>query len=183
MVITCCHGYAYMQVAATDHDSEAYGDVMYAIVHVSAAATDKFSINPQSGLIQVLPSAVMQRGATYSITVQAADGAQGAMQRVSQAIVEVTVQASAAQSAPYFEIVNYTVAVSEGTPVGTPLVKLQARDLDGDTVSYEIYPPNTDFAVDADTGVVTIQRPLDYEELSVRHLSVRANDRKTMPVS
>lgn len=53
------------------------------------------------------------------------------------------------------------LSLPEDTPVGAPVYRLQAADPEGSRVHYSI--SGQYLAVDRDTGVVTLTRPLDRE--------------------
>lgn len=54
------------------------------------------------------------------------------------------------------------IVISESTPVGTEIYKLEGIDPEGSTLRYDIFGTDV-LSVDHDTGVVTIVKPLDYE--------------------
>lgn len=53
------------------------------------------------------------------------------------------------------------LAVSEGTPPGAPVYKLQGEDPEGSRLHYSI--SGEYFTVNRDTGVVVLRKPLDRE--------------------
>ena len=75
----------------------------------------------------------------------------------------------------------YNLSVTEDTPVGTTLLKVQAQDGDSGLqglVSYSITSGNEDnsFLLDSSDGTLTLRRLLDHEVLSQYSLTVRASD-------
>jgi hypothetical protein len=57
------------------------------------------------------------------------------------------------------------VSIQEEQPVGTVLLNLIASDQDSDISHYEISPPSQYFAINNETGVVTIKQVIDYETI------------------
>lgn len=82
---------------------------------------------------------------------------------------------------PIFAEASATVSVQEGAPSGTVVGLLLATDVDdGDVLTYSLYAGNEDgaFAVDADSGVVTVNDGgyLDFESEPQRSIGVRVTD-------
>lgn len=68
---------------------------------------------------------------------------------------------------PWFTQKTYSANISESTPVGTEVVRLNATDVDQDNkVLYSLHSARSSaslsaFKVDYQTGVITIMQPLD----------------------
>ncbi|XP_072881460.1 cadherin-23 [Hemitrygon akajei] len=88
---------------------------------------------------------------------------------------------------PVFHNQPYSVRIPENTPAGTPIFIVNATDRDqgtGGSVLYSFQPPSRFFAIDGARGVVTVQRPLDYETAQAYQLQVNATDQdKDHPLS
>ncbi|KAH1027486.1 hypothetical protein HUJ05_000983 [Dendroctonus ponderosae] len=80
-----------------------------------------------------------------------------------------------ANSPPSFVKDMNNIVISESTPVGTEIYKLEGIDPEGSTLRYDIFGTDV-LSVDHDTGVVTIVKPLDYETNSTLHLVVSLED-------
>ena len=79
---------------------------------------------------------------------------------------------------PRFDASSYAYEVYETASVGDLARVVQAFDVNGDTVTHSITAGNEagKFAIDADTGEITIAGVLDHETVSSYTLTVRASD-------
>lgn len=77
---------------------------------------------------------------------------------------------------PKFSEAEYVAEISESTAVGSPLVLVSATSLS--PVSYEIKEGNRDgmFLVNYQSGLVSMQKSLDYEQVSFYQLKVRGTN-------
>lgn len=152
----------YTQIKATDIDEGQNANVSYSINHVSNQGHSKFHIDPSTGWIET--TGRMMAGDQYSITVQATDS--GGL--YSQTIVEVVVVAGPNTKSPMFSQASYEVTVSEGSPINTTVIPLRAVDPENDPVTYAILSGNDlrQFAIGEKTGIVSVIRKLDREELT-----------------
>ncbi|GLH01449.1 Fat-like cadherin-related tumor suppressor homolog [Gryllus bimaculatus] len=83
--------------------------------------------------------------------------------------------------APVFTALSYQVLVPENEPLGATILTVSAADSDqgpNGMVRYAISGGNErgEFAVDAVSGAVTIQQPLDYDTVPEYHLNITASD-------
>ncbi|XP_072398558.1 cadherin-99C [Diabrotica undecimpunctata] len=159
-------------IQATDNDEGENAAIRYSIYHVSNNGNNKFTINPITGLIETVGK--LNAGEQYSLTVQATDS--GGL--YSQAIVEVTISPGPNTQAPVFEQSVYDIEVSEGATINSTIATLLAVDPEGDPVTYSIVSGNDlrQFAIGAKSGVITIIRQLDREDLNTYQLVIKAED-------
>ncbi len=160
-----------------------------AAVRLSVAAGNeegKFRLDPRTGVLYVAGQldAEARSGGGYALTVSALDQANAGARRQSSARVRVTVR-DENDNAPTFgpgkSGRERTVSLEENQPMGARAARLEAADADaGDNgrVSYSLANVNpVPFEVDANTGVVTATRLLDYEtDRREWRLVVRASD-------
>ncbi|CAH1118837.1 unnamed protein product [Phaedon cochleariae] len=160
------------KVQATDNDEGDNAIITYSIYHVSNNGNNKFTIHPLTGLIETVGQ--LNAGEQYSLTVQATD--KGGL--YSQAIVEVTVSPGPNKQPPVFEQPAYDLEVSEGASINSSVAAIVATDPEGDPVTYSIVSGNDlrQFAIGAKTGLMTIIRQLDREDLNRYQLVIRAED-------
>uniref|UniRef100_A0AAG5CSC6 Cadherin domain-containing protein n=1 Tax=Anopheles atroparvus TaxID=41427 RepID=A0AAG5CSC6_ANOAO len=160
------------KVQASDNDAAENAVVTYSIFHVSNNGASKFAIDAQTGEIET--RARLNAGEQYSITVQASDV--GGLS--SQAIVEVTITPGPNTKPPRFARPVYEVQVSEGAEINSTVIVLKAEDPENDPVSYAITTGNDlrQFSVGKDSGVISVIRKLDREDLTRYQLIVRAED-------
>lgn len=160
------------RVQATDNDAGENAIPAYSIFHVSNNGANKFTIDTKTGEIETRGK--MSAGEQFSITVQASDI--GGLS--SQAIVEVTVSPGPNTKPPKFVKPVYEVQVSEGAEINSTVAVVKAEDPEDDPVRYIITSGNDlrQFAVGQDTGVISVIRKLDREDLTRYQLIIRAED-------
>ena len=160
------------KVMAIDNDSGENAVPTYSIYHVSNNGANKFTIDNKTG--EIMRSSKLVAGERYSITVQATDIGN----LYSQSIVEVTVIPGPNTKPPRFLKSIYEVQVSEGADINSTVVVVKAEDPESDPVRYVIISGNDlrQFSVAPDSGVISLIRKLDREELNRYQLIIRADD-------
>lgn len=160
------------KVHATDNDAGENAIVTYSIYHVSNNGGSKFTIDSKTGEMETRGK--MSAGEQYSITVQASDI--GGL--YTQAIVEVSVSPGPNTKPPKFEKPVYEVQVSEGAEINSTVAVVKAVDPEDDPVRYSITSGNDlrQFSVGTDSGVISVIRMLDREDLTRYQLIIRAED-------
>ncbi|XP_029661885.1 cadherin-99C isoform X1 [Formica exsecta] len=160
------------KVEATDNDEGENAEITYSIYHVSNNGLHKFKIDPKTGVIESVRK--LNAGEQYSITVQATD--KGG--RYSQTIVEVNVIPGPNTRSPVFQQPVYEVQVSEGASINSTVATITAIDPENDPVSYSIVSGNDlrQFAIGDKSGVITVIRKLDREDLTRYQLLIKAED-------
>nr|XP_014277946.1 cadherin-99C-like isoform X1 [Halyomorpha halys] len=161
-----------IEVQATDNDLGENAIISYSIYHVSNNGRNKFNINPQTGEIDSVGK--LTAGEQYSITVQATD----AGGKSSQTIVEVNIVPGPNTRSPVFKESNYEVTVSEGAPINSTVATIYALDPEQEEVSYSIISGNDlrQFGINDKTGVISVIRKLDREDLTRYQLLIKAED-------
>ncbi|XP_066582504.1 cadherin-99C isoform X2 [Prorops nasuta] len=160
------------KVEATDNDEGENAEITYSIYHVSNNGLQKFKIDPKTGVIESVRK--LNAGEQYSITVQATD--KGG--KYSQTIVEVNVIPGPNTRSPVFQQPVYEVQVSEGASINSTVATIAAIDPENDPVSYYIVSGNDlrQFAIGDKSGVITVIRKLDREDLTRYQLLIKAED-------
>ncbi|XP_039601252.1 protocadherin-9 isoform X2 [Polypterus senegalus] len=123
---------------------------------------------------------------TYVMKIKVEDG--GSPKKSSTAILQVTVS-DVNDNRPQFKDNQIEVIIPENAPVGTSVVQLQATDADIGTNAEIRYIYSTQvspatkrlFALDGNTGLITVQRPLDREETAIHKVTVLASDGMPSP--
>ncbi|XP_006873718.1 PREDICTED: cadherin EGF LAG seven-pass G-type receptor 3 [Chrysochloris asiatica] len=80
---------------------------------------------------------------------------------------------------PVFQSAHYSVSVNEDRPVGSTVVVISASDDDvGENarITYLLEDNLPQFRIDADSGAITLQGPLDYEDQVTYTLAITARD-------
>ncbi|XP_067361274.1 cadherin EGF LAG seven-pass G-type receptor 2 isoform X3 [Channa argus] len=164
-------GTSVVTVSAVDQDINSV--VTYQIS--SGNTRNRFSITSQSGggLITLALPLDYKLERQYVLTVTASDGT-----RFDTAKVFVNVT-DANTHRPVFQSSHYTVNINEDRPVGTTVVVISATDEDtGENarITYFMDDSIPQFEIDPDTGAVTTQMELDYEDQVSYTLAITARD-------
>jgi len=172
-------GRSVLQVQATDPDLANNGDVTYWIKNTHGM----FEIDAKTGLVRLVSRLPNDRqNSTFEMELFAQD--HGVTPNIGKAIL--VVKASNTQNhPPKFDNFSYLVAVNENLS-GIPLLKVTATDPDpgkAGRVFYRIVKatkPNV-FRIDRNSGRITLESPLDYEENKHLELTVEARDEAKDP--
>ncbi|XP_029302997.1 protocadherin-16-like [Cottoperca gobio] len=126
-----------------------------------------------------------EKRSTYTLSLEAFDG--GFPKTTDQMTLDITVQ-DINDNAPVFNQSRYHAIISENLQPGSNILQVFATDADeGDNgmVLYEINRRQSDpdryFVIDSRTGVITLNKPLDFEMRRVHELVVQAQDNATQP--
>ncbi|XP_076606771.1 protocadherin-16 [Chaetodon auriga] len=175
---------------ATDADKDQLTTQGYAIREGNVGQA--FRLETKRGANKVLYLDLVVNGlldrekrSTYTLVIEAFDG--GSPRRIGSMTLEVTVT-DINDHAPLFNQSRYHAIISESLPQGSSILQVFATDEDeGDNglVLYEINRRQSDpdrfFVMDIKSGVITLNRPLDYELKRVHELVVQARDNASHP--
>lgn len=121
----------------------------------------------------------------YSLTIEAFDGGVPARMGTLQLSIHVLDEND---NPPVFDQTEYQASVPEDAPLMSPVCQVHATDLDlGDNgrITYEINrrqsDPNEVFSINRTSGVVYVNKPLDYEAQAFHELVVSATDNGAQP--
>ncbi|GAA6100438.1 cadherin EGF LAG seven-pass G-type receptor 2 isoform X1 [Tachysurus ichikawai] len=164
-------GTSVVTVSAVDRDINSV--ITYQIA--SGNTRNRFSITSQSGggLITLALPLDYKLERQYVLSVTASDGT-----RFDTAKVYINVT-DANTHRPVFQSSHYTVNVNEDRPVGTTVVVISATDEDtGENARITYYMDDSipQFSIDPDSGAVTTQMELDYEDQVSYTLAITARD-------
>ena len=122
----------------------------------------------------------------YELVVEAFDG--GSPPLSSRLHVNVTIQ-DVNDNPPIFNQTRYTASVPENATVGTPVLAVNASDADVGTngrIEYLINRRQSDreemFRIDSETGMVYVNKALDFESRERHELVIVARDRGAQPL-
>ncbi|KAJ2947536.1 hypothetical protein O0L34_g17324 [Tuta absoluta] len=165
------------KVEATDIDEGENARITYSIYHVSNNGGNKFTIDPNTGVIS--STGRLQAGEQYSLTVRATD-AKGLS---SQGIVELNVAPGPNTRPPVFSSRDYFAPVSEGAAINSTVTTVTAKDPENEPVTYSIVSGNDlrQFAVGSTTGIITVIRSLDREVLTRYQLAMTCVSSRLVP--
>uniref|UniRef100_A0A8D2J9S6 Cadherin EGF LAG seven-pass G-type receptor 2 n=1 Tax=Varanus komodoensis TaxID=61221 RepID=A0A8D2J9S6_VARKO len=164
-------GTSVLTVSAIDRDVNSV--ITYQITNGNTR--NRFSITSQSGggLITLALPLDYKLERQYLLTITASDGTR---LDTTQVFVNVT---DANTHRPVFQSSHYTVNINEDRPVGTTVVIISATDEDtGENarITYFMEDSIPQFKIDMDTGGVTTQMELDYEDQVSYTLAITARD-------
>ena len=167
---------------ATDGDIGSQGDITYGMFSTDHSYVD-FFIDTFTGEINITEPLDWEKENSYVLRVVASDGgnpSRSAVRTLSVQVLDVN------DNFPVWEQEIYSVMVQEDLPVGSVIIQVAASDLDqaftgsgplqNGYVTYSISSGGDVFAIDPDTGVVSVLSPLDREERSEYNLTLNATD-------
>ena len=165
-----------VKVFARDADEVDKGKVVYSIYHVSNNGKEKFRIDSETGQIESVSR--LMAGEQYSLTIQASDS----RSMRSQSILDVLVIPGPNAGGPTFAKERYEIEVSEGISPYSAVATLEATDPENDHIAYSIVGGNVndDFIIGQHTGILTVAKRLDREEVSSYNLLIKAQDRGSL---
>lgn len=168
------------KLSATDRDIGRNAELIFML---STSQTD-FTIDPRNGFIKTAHEFDREKLVTStgqnSITLEATVTDNGVLRLKDTVKVKIFIL-DVNDNAPKFLRAPYKVQISEGSVIGTQLIRVYTHDADeglnGD-VFYYICDGNNDgkFAIDGATGQVSLVKTLDREATSTYTVTVIAHD-------
>jgi len=171
-------GYQVGSVEATDEDSGPDGLIYY--LFLGSSIDRGFAVNVNTGAITVSRRLDRESQSRVVLSVLAKNFGSIRGNDIDEAQIIITIQDG--NDPPVFGKDLYTVDLSEGTPVGTHVVSVEASDIDirplNSRFSYEILQGNDHnaFRIDVVTGRIETGALLDRETASSYSLIVGAVD-------
>lgn len=164
-------------VKAEDLDQGVNSAIRYAII--GGNTQGHFSIDSQSGEFTVVSALDYEKVRSYRLIIRAQDGGQPARSNTTNMILRVL---DANDNDPKFYTSLFQESVSEASPVGHSVLKVQAYDADdgpNSEIDYSIVPNEQflPFTVDSVSGWILTTQELDRETNSVYDFLVVAKDR------
>ncbi|XP_078387064.1 cadherin-23 [Cetorhinus maximus] len=148
---------------------------------VGEEASKYFAVESETGVVWLRQPLDREEISELQVEFSVSD-----KQSVIKGIVNIQV-GDVNDNPPVFHNQPYSVRIPENTPTGTPIFIVNATDRDqgtGGSVLYSFQPPSRFFSIDGARGVVTVQRPLDYETTRAYQLQVNGTDQdKDHPLS
>ncbi|XP_051521516.1 protocadherin Fat 3-like isoform X2 [Myxocyprinus asiaticus] len=164
-------GSAVLIVTALDKDKGKNAQISYSIDSGNTGNT--FKIDPVLGIISVARELDISNIGHYILSVKAMDNGSPALS--STAVVQISVTLSD-NAGPKFPQNEYQAEVPEGVAIGTSVITVNALSLS--TLTYDIRHGNGDrtFRINQYSGVITMQKSLDFETVSSYVLIVTASN-------
>ncbi|KAJ7338978.1 hypothetical protein JRQ81_012880 [Phrynocephalus forsythii] len=177
---------------AMDRDAGANGVASYELMPGSDAqklfglqvAEDQDEKQPQ---LIVMGSLDREQSESYDLTIKVQDG--GSPPRASSALLRITIL-DMNDNAPKFEKPLYEAELSENSPMGHSVLQVKANDSDQGAnaeIDYSFHQASDMvrrlLRLDRATGLITVQGPVDREDINVLKFSVLAKDKGANPKS
>ncbi|NXP32884.1 CAD23 protein, partial [Leiothrix lutea] len=163
-------------VRATDRDTGNGGLVNYKIV---SGAEGKFEIDESTGLITTIEYLDYETKTSYLMNVSATDQAPPNNQGFCSVYVSLL---NELDEAVQFSNSSYEAVIMENIPLGSEVLRVQARSIDNlNQITYK-FDPNTNpqalslFKINGITGVITVRGQVDREKGDFYTLTVVADD-------
>ncbi|KAK0143246.1 Protocadherin Fat 4 [Merluccius polli] len=173
------------KVTATDFDQGPEGEVFYLLFGLNKNMG--FEIDRHSGDIYTTGSLRMHGNSPAVLTVLAKNRGVISGTNVDEGSVRISIIEM--NNAPEFTPTLYSTNVRENIAVGTSVVRVSALDKDSIwywsqfSFSIEQGNKNTAFVIHPLSGVISVNSPLDREQLAHYNLSVTATDKGTPPAT
>lgn len=164
-------------VTAQDPDEGINGQVTFTL----ASQTDLFSIEPNTGALMLEKQLDRETTESHTVVVEARDGRPSDPNaHRTQQTIKIRVR-DANDNAPRFERPSRKETVSEDVSVGKSLLRVFAEDKDeglNGAVRYFVVGGvgQHDFHLDMSSGVLRVQKKLDYERTKEYTLTIQAED-------
>ena len=162
------------QVEAEDQDHGYNGDLVFVISNGDQDSV--FQINMTTGVVSIMSGLDREKTQDYMLNITACD--QGANQKCTSILSHVIVL-DQNDNSPVFMKSAFSFFFPENTRNGTPVVTLNATDLDSGIygeVTYILETQTEDFSLNPKTGVLIVSKELDRESREFYDLTVRAVD-------
>lgn len=162
-------------VNAVDSDQDDNGMIKYSLL----TFTNLFEVDEISGDVSVKGNLDRETFPRYDLKIEARDEAKEDPQLISIADLVVVLE-DVNDNPPVFVPKVYRIKVPEDAPPGTVLLWVESYDLDlgsGGTVSYNLKNiEGGTFLLDTSTGLLSLEKELDFERKQFYNLTVRAVD-------
>ena len=170
-----------VRIRATDADEGANAKMKF---YLTGEASEHFTLDPASGQLKTAKPLDREHRPIYTLTAHVQDRERPQWECTSE--VEIVLM-DINDNAPQFGQDWYTFSIPEDAEVRTIVGKVHASDADlgvNRKVRYALLPLPTvsghhqahHFAVDAESGIVTVAKSLDRESTSSYNLTVTATD-------
>ena len=179
-----------LTVRATDKDDGRNGGVYYYLETLN----DLFAIDPITGAIRVVGILNTNNRPTSEVTLEvvASDRGRNPLKTTQNVLIVIQNVANypppfptniIPNSPPTFPYGPYNFKVREDFPAKAVVLIIRAVDRDREQLRYTLIGGSGDFTLNQLSGVLTLQRPLDYEAgRKVYNMEVEVRDSSNMPV-
>lgn len=142
--------------------------------------SEQFSLDINSGYLKTVSALDRETQSKFSLLAHVQDKEHTSWECSSQ--IELIIS-DLNDNAPQFTLPYYSVALPEDVEVGTLVTKVHATDADigiNRKIKYSFVDSfNNHFKIAAESGIITLAKPLDRELRAVYNLTVKATDQGT----
>lgn len=164
-----------LSILATDADEAENSKLRF---YLTGDGDDDFILDENSGHLKTARQLDRERQSRYRLTAHVQDYDRSSHEECSSQIEIIISDMN--DNAPVFSMQTYTVSLPEDAEVGTLVTKMHATDADigiNRKINYTFIDSFKEhFKIIADSGIVTLAKPLDREEKEVYNLTVQAFD-------
>lgn len=176
---TAAPGSDVTTVIAPDGDTNTTQGVSY--VFLSGNDRGDFFISSESGEVTTAKELDFLRQNFYSLVVMATDNGRPVTMTATATINISVVDIN--NHVPQFGQLSYSTVVMENVTMGMTISRVQATDVDAESIIYIISRNSVDsvtglnlFVINSTTGEISINAPLDFEQAHSHQLTVSAID-------
>ncbi|XP_058253540.1 protocadherin Fat 2 [Hemibagrus wyckioides] len=165
-------GTEVLRVKALDKDKGSNAEIVYSI-HSGGNAEGAFDIDQETGSIRVAKSLDRLLSQQYQLVVKATD--QGFPQRSDLCPVNIHLKLSE-YTAPKFTQDEYFIEISETSSLGFPVMSVSASCPSAVNYGIKDGDPNGTFHINVNSGLLSVQKSLNFEERTSYRLQIRATN-------
>ncbi|KAF5893704.1 protocadherin Fat 2, partial [Clarias magur] len=165
-------GTEVLRVKALDKDTGSNAEIVYSI-HSGGNTEGAFNIDQETGSIRVAKPLDMLSQEQYQLVVKATD--QGFPQRSDLCPVNIHLKLSE-HTAPRFTQDEYITEISEGSATGFPVLSVSASCPSAVNYRIQVGDPNGTFHINLNSGLLSVQKALNFEVCSSYQLKIRATN-------
>ncbi|XP_072171620.1 protein dachsous-like, partial [Diadema setosum] len=119
----------------------------------------------------------------YTLVIEAFDGGDPQLTGNTTVVIEVT---DVNDNSPVFTQTSFSAVINESAPVNSTVLQVTATDEDGGRNGEVVFSLQRDdgfFRIDPATGIIYLNRPLNFEQSSSHDFLVIAQDKAEQPMS
>ncbi|XP_056238331.1 protocadherin alpha-8-like isoform X15 [Seriola aureovittata] len=173
-------GTVVIQVNATDLDQGANGEIIYSFGNeVDSKLMDLFSIDANTGEIQVTGPIDFEKSRIYEIDIQASDKGPAPLTTDKSVLITVI---DVNDNAPEIEVTSFSSSIKEDSKIGTTVALISVSDLDSGINGKVICTINEDVpftlspSLQENMYAVVTRSELDREIISQYYVTIVAKD-------
>ena len=169
-----------LRIRATDADEGANAKMRF---YLTGEASEFFTLDATSGQLKTFKALDRETRPSYTLTAHVQDRERPQWECTSQVVINLV---DVNDNAPIFSQDWYPFAIPEDAELRTIVGKVHAVDNDlgiNRKVRYGLLLPGGHFAIDAESGILTVAKGLDREALPAHNVTITAVDLGTPQLS